>query len=139
MARHSIFLLILAALSLIALGITMLASTTFEVAQEGTEDYVTVWKQLSWLGISLVACGAAAMIDFNAWQRWRWHILIGAAVLLVLCYIPGVGVKINGSRRWIGMGSFRIQPSEFAKIALLIAPTVLDVVGRKKPRKSQVG
>ena len=121
MSRHSIILLLASVIGLLALGITMLASTTFEVAQEGTEDYVTVWKQLSWLGISLVACGAAAMIDFNAWQRWRWHILIGSAVLLVLCYIPGIGVKINGSRRWIGMGSFRIQPSEFAKIALLIA------------------
>ncbi len=121
MSRHSIILLLASVIGLLALGITMLASTTFEVAQDSGEDYVTVWKQLSWLGISLVACGAAAMIDFNAWHRWRWHILIGAAVLLVLCYIPGVGVKINGSRRWIGMGSFRIQPSEFAKIALLIA------------------
>lgn len=121
MSRHSIILLLASVTGLLALGITMLASTTFEVAQEGAEDYVTVWRQLSWLGISLVACAAAALIDFNAWHRWRWHVLIGSAMLLVLCYIPGVGVKINGSRRWIGLGSFRIQPSEFAKIALLIA------------------
>lgn len=121
MSRHSIVLLLASVIGLLALGITMLASTTFEVAQEGAEDYVTVWRQLSWLGISLAACALAALIDFNAWHRWRWHILIGSAVLLVLCYIPGVGVKINGSRRWIGMGSFRIQPSEFAKIALLVA------------------
>jgi len=121
MSRHSIILLLASVTGLLALGITMLASTTFEVAQEGAEDYVTVWRQLSWLGISLVACAAAALIDFNAWHRWRWHVLIGSAMLLVLCYIPGVGVKINGSRRWIGLGSFRIQPSEFAKIALVIA------------------
>jgi cell division protein FtsW len=121
MARHSIFLLILAVVSLIALGITMLASTTFEVAHEGGVDYVTLWRQFVWLVVAVAACVFAALIDYNVWLRWRWHILIAAAVLLVLCYVPMIGVKINGSRRWIGWHSFRMQPSEFAKIALIIA------------------
>ncbi|MFN0080356.1 MAG: FtsW/RodA/SpoVE family cell cycle protein [Prosthecobacter sp.] len=121
MAKHSIFLLILAVVSLIALGITMLASTTFEIAQEGGEDYVTLWRQIVWLGVSLVACVIAAVLDYNVWLRWRWHILITAAVLLALCYVPMIGVKINGSKRWIGLQSLRVQPSEFAKIALIIA------------------
>jgi cell division protein FtsW len=126
MARHSIVLLLASVFALLALGITMLASTTFEIAQEGGEDYVTLWRQLAWLGISVIACGAAAMFDFNRLIRWRWHIIIAAAVFLALCYMPGIGVKINGSRRWIGLQSlgisaFRIQPSEFAKIALIIA------------------
>ena len=85
MARHSIILLILAALSLIALGITMLASTTFEIAQEGGEDYVTLWRQLGWLGVATVACVIMAVVDYNVWMRWRWHILIASAVLLALC------------------------------------------------------
>lgn len=121
MARRSIFLLILAVVSLIALGITMLASTTFEIAQEGGEDYVTLWRQLVWLGVAAAACVFAALIDYNAWMRWRWHILLMAAVLLALCYVPMVGIKINGSKRWIGWQSLRVQPSEFAKIALIIA------------------
>lgn len=121
MAKRSIFLLIFAVVSLIALGITMLASTTFEVAQEGGEDYVTLWRQLIWLGVSVVACAVAAMIDYNVWVRWRWHILIAAAVLLALCYVPMIGIKINGSKRWIGWHTVRVQPSEFAKIALIIA------------------
>lgn len=121
MAKRSIILLILAVLSLIALGITMLASTTFEIAQEGGEDYVTLWRQLAWLGVALVACLLAAVVDYNMWMRWRWHIVIAAAVLLALCYVPMIGVKINGSKRWIGVTSLRMQPSEFAKIALIIA------------------
>jgi cell division protein FtsW len=125
MAKHSIFLLILAALSLTALGITMLASTTFEVAREGGEDYVTLWRQLLWLGVSVAGCVIAALIDYNVWMRWRWRILIIAALLLALCYVPMIGVKINGSKRWIGLqalgvSTFRVQPSEFAKIALII-------------------
>jgi len=126
MAKYSILLFLLAALSLIALGITMLASTTFQVAHEGGEDYVTLWRQLGWLGAATVVCVIMAVVDYNVWMRWRWHILIAAAVLLALCYVPMIGVKINGSRRWIGLqalgvGGFRVQPSEFAKIALVIA------------------
>lgn len=126
MAKHSIFLLILAVVSLVALGITMLASTTFEIANEGGEDYVTLWRQLQWLGVAVFACVAAAFVDYHFWMRWRWHILIVAAVLLALCYAPMIGIRINGSRRWIGLkefglSNFRVQPSEFAKIALIIA------------------
>jgi len=122
MAKHSIFLLLFAVISLLALGITMLASTTFEVG----EDYVTLWRQLVWLGVALAGCATAAMVDYNMLLRWRWHLLIGASVLLALCYVPGISVKINGSRRWIGLQSLgitaaRIQPSEFAKIALIVA------------------
>ncbi|MBE7494178.1 MAG: cell division protein FtsW [Verrucomicrobiaceae bacterium] len=122
MSRHSIILLLASVVGLLALGITMLASTTFEVAHEGGEDYVTLWRQLIWLGLGVLACAIMALLDFNRLMRWRWHLLIGAALLLALCYVPGVGVKINGSRRWIGMaGALRIQPSEFAKIVLIIA------------------
>lgn len=121
MAKHSIFLLILAVVSLIALGITMMASTTYEVAHEGGEDYVTLWRQLVWLGVASAGCVFAALVDYNFWLRWRWHILAAAAVLLALCYAPVIGIKINGSRRWIGTQSLRMQPSEFAKIALIIA------------------
>lgn len=121
MAKHSIVLLLLAVLCLIALGITMMASTTFEVAHEGGEDYVTLWRQLVWLGIAGGVCVFTALVDYNVWLRWRWHILIAAAVLLALCYVPVIGIKINGSRRWIGWHSLRMQPSEFAKIALIMA------------------
>ena len=126
MAKYSILLFILAALSLTALGITMLASTTFQVAHEGGEDYVTLWRQLGWLAVAIVICVIMAVVDYNVWMRWRWHILIAAAALLVLCYVPFTGVEIKGSKRWIGLqaigvGGLRVQPSEFAKIALIIA------------------
>ena len=61
MARHSIFLLILAVVSLIALGITMLASTTFEVAHEGGVDYVTLWRQFVWLVVAVAAAAWLAL------------------------------------------------------------------------------
>ncbi|MCX6856986.1 MAG: putative peptidoglycan glycosyltransferase FtsW, partial [Verrucomicrobia bacterium] len=116
---------------LVGLGITMLASTSFFTKEGGGEEYVTVWKQVLWMGVAFVACIVTALLDFNLWYRWRWH-LFGLAVFgLLLCYEshlaalagykPLIAAKVNGASRWIGIGSFRVQPSEFAKIILIIA------------------
>ena len=121
MAKRSIFLLLAMVVALIALGITMLASTAYEVAAAGEVEYVTLSRQLLWLGVATVVCVVAALLDYNVWMRWRWYILGMAAVLLALCYVPGISMSIKGSRRWIGWQSLRVQPSEFAKIALVIA------------------
>jgi cell division protein FtsW len=131
MARRSVLFLLLAVALLISLGITMLASTSFFTREGGGEEYVTVWKQIVWLGVSLVACIATALMDYNRWFRWRWY-LFGAAVFsLLLCYEwhlaqmlgykPIIASRVNGASRWVGFGSMRVQPSEFAKIALIIA------------------
>jgi cell division protein FtsW len=131
MAKRSILFLILAVFLLIGLGITMLASTSFFTKDGGGEEYVTVWKQVLWLGVALVACIATALVDYNLWFRWRWHLLAVAGFGLLLCYEwhiaqvlgykPLLAARVNGASRWVGMGSMRIQPSEFAKIALIIA------------------
>jgi cell division protein FtsW len=131
MAKRSVLFLLLAVALLIGLGITMLASTSFFTKEGGGEEYVTVWKQVLWMGVAFVACIVMALIDFNFWHRWRWH-LFGLAVFgLLLCYEshlaaligykPLIAAKVNGAARWIGVGSFRVQPSEFAKIFLIIA------------------
>ena len=67
----------------------------------------------------MVACIAAALIDYHFWQR-TWWIWFGLAlVLLALCFVPHVGLRLNGSRRWLGSGRFSFQPSEMAKIAVV--------------------
>ena len=131
MAKRSVLFLLLAVALLVGLGITMLASTSFFTKEGGGEEYVTVWKQVLWMGVAFVACITMALMDFNLWYRWRWH-LFGLAVFgLLLCYEshlatligykPLIAAKVNGAARWIGVGSFRVQPSEFAKIILIIA------------------
>lgn len=131
MAKRSVIFLLLAVALLIGLGITMLASTSFFTKDGGGEEYVTVWKQAVWLGVSLLACVVAALVDYNFWYRWRWQLLGVAVIGLLLCYEwhvaqllgykPLVAARVNGASRWIGFGSMRVQPSEFAKIALIIA------------------
>ena len=121
MAKRISILLIVAVCLLVALGLTMLASTSYHVQEGRGEDYFTLRKQIAALGIGVLACGFFALLDYNQLLRWRWHIFAGAAAVLALVLVPGVGVMINGASRWIGTGMFRAQPSEIAKIALAIA------------------
>ncbi|MCA1964454.1 MAG: putative lipid II flippase FtsW [Prosthecobacter sp.] len=130
MARHSILILVLMAALLTALGITMLASTSYFSEEGGGEAYATLWKQGVWVGISAAVCLVMALIDYNRWFRWRWWVLGGAALGLVLCfewylaqalgYSPLLARRVNGAARWIGAGPLSFQPSEFAKIALIV-------------------
>ena len=131
MAKRSIILLILMVGLLTGLGITMLASTSFFTEEGGGEEYVTLWKQAVWVGISLGACVVMSLIDYNRWYKWRWWVLGTAAFGLLICYEwylaqflgykPLLAKRVNGAARWIGAGSMTLQPSEFAKIALLMA------------------
>jgi cell division protein FtsW len=133
MAKRSVLFLVLAVALLIGMGITMLASTSFFTKDGGGEEYVTVWRQAAWVVVALAACVVAALIDYNLWFRWRWWILGLAAFALALCYEwhlsqvlgykPVIGTRVNGASRWIrlGLGETRLQPSEFAKLALIIS------------------
>ena len=76
--------------------------------------------QLVWGGLGLGVCFAATSIDYRILQRFAMPLFIGTLVLLVLVLIPGIGIKLNGARRWFDLGPMNFQPSELAKITLLI-------------------
>jgi cell division protein FtsW len=115
--RHSIHILLLVIAGLVTLGIVMLFSTSAFAQQAHGDTYYFVKRQCFWLVIGLVACTVAALVDYHFWRKW-WWVAFGAAVLmLALCFAPHIGLKINGSRRWIGFGFANFQPSELAKIA----------------------
>ena len=101
---------------LLALGIVMLYSAG--MAQTGAR-YLT--KQLIWGGLGIFVCFCAAAIDYRWLKKLAWPLFGITLVLLILVLIPGVGIKINGARRWFDLGPMNFQPSELAKITLLIA------------------
>src|SRR5213082_564290 len=119
MHRKSAYILFLAVLGLLVIGIVMLFSTSAFARDSHGDVYFFIKRQAMWFGIGLVVCIFAALIDYHLWQRtwWLWFAL--ALVVLALCYVPHIGMRLNGSRRWIGWGSITVQPSELAKVTVI--------------------
>ena len=102
--------------ALLALGLVMLYSAT--MFHRGG----TFWgSQLLWCCIGLLVCAVTAKLDYQLLKKVSLPLMILALIMLVAVLIPGVGVEVNGARRWVQLPGTRFQPSEFAKIALIIA------------------
>ncbi len=119
MHRKSAYLLFLAVLGLLVIGIVMLFSTSAYARDSHGDVYFFIKRQAVWFGIGLLVCIIAALIDYHFWQRtwWLWFAL--ALVALALCYVPHIGMRLNGSRRWVGWGPITFQPSELGKLAVI--------------------
>jgi cell division protein FtsW len=119
MHRKSAYILFLAVLGLLVIGIVMLFSTSAFARDSHGDVYFFIKRQAMWFGVGLVVCIFAALIDYHLWQRtwWLWFAL--ALVVLALCYVPHIGMRLNGSRRWIGWGPITVQPSELAKVTVI--------------------
>ena len=108
-------------LILIAVGITMTTSTTVEMAyKNGLPAFTQVKRQLIFMAVGLIVMVAVSRISLRVWQRLGPLALVIAFGLLILVLIPGVGRSVNGSSRWLAIGPFTLQVSEFAKVALII-------------------
>ena len=106
---------IFVALSLTMLGLVMLFSAG---VVKGAQALLT--KQVIWLALSLAMGTYAAFMNLDWLRRRSGWLFVFCMVCLVLTLIPGVGVKVNGAQRWIGLGPLRVQPSEFAKIGMVV-------------------
>ena len=117
MHRKSAYILFLAVLGLLAIGIVILFSTGAFAKDSHNDVYYFLRRHALWLGLGLVACTVAALVDYHFWQRtwWIWFAL--SLVGLALCFLPPFRHKINGSWRWLAFHNVTCQPSEFAKIA----------------------
>src|SRR3954463_16491831 len=114
--KTAISTLILCVGSLMGLGIVMLYSNS--MARGGTH-YLTMQSAWSIAGIGL--CLVAAFFDYRWLKRFSGVFLALAVLALIAVLFPGIGVWKNGSRRWFSLGVANFQPSEAAKLALIIA------------------
>src|SRR5436309_8660009 len=119
MRRKSAYILFLAVLGLLVIGIVMLFSTSAYARDSHGDVYFFIKRQAIWVGVGLVACIFAALMNYHFWQKTWWLWFAVALAALALCYIPHIGMRINGSRRWVGYGPITFQPSELAKIATI--------------------
>ena len=119
MRRKSAYILFLAVLGLLVVGIVMLFSTSAYARDSHGDVYFFIKRQAIWIGIGLAGCIFAALVNYQFWQKTWWLWFAMALAALALCYIPHIGMRINGSRRWVGYGPITFQPSELAKIAAI--------------------
>jgi cell division protein FtsW len=114
--RTAVTILVFCVAALLALGLVMLYSSSS--AQYGARFLLT---QLIWCALGLVLCVTAASLDYRILQRFAWPLFGVTLFLLLLVIEPHIGTKVNGARRWFSLGGVRFQPSELAKIALIVA------------------
>jgi len=114
--KLAVTLLVFCVAALLALGMVMLYSST--MGQPGAHYLM---MQAIWAGLGVVLCLATASLDYHLLKKAAWPLLILSVILLALVLMPHIGLKIKGARRWFGYGSVRLQPSELAKLALIIA------------------
>ncbi|MCL2001011.1 MAG: putative lipid II flippase FtsW [Planctomycetes bacterium] len=106
--------------SLTGFGIIMVysASAARSVRLDGWEMSYA-WNQLSWLVVAVAALSVLSFVPYRMWRCTRWPMLIICLAALALVLTP-VGTRVNGSNRWFRFGSFNIQPSELAKIGMVV-------------------
>ena len=119
MHRKSIYFLVLAVAALIVLGMVMLFSTGAFAPDSHGDPIYFLKRQSLWLGVGVIACVIGALVDYQFWQRTWWMWFIASAILLALCFVPHIGLKINGARRWLNFRFLTFQPSDFAKLAAI--------------------
>jgi len=107
--------------ALVGIGLVMVfsASSATAYAQHGDIAYY-LKRQLVWLAIGLAGAYALYRLDYRRLRGIAPYLLIAAVIGLLLVFVPHVGLGVNGGRRWIGTGGLSLQPSEFAKLALVI-------------------
>ena len=113
--------LFIAVIILIAFGLIMIYSASSIWAEYKFNDSFKYVKQQGlFIIIGILLMIGISKIDYKLYYKKTNHILLVCLLLLILVLIPGIGSVRNGSRSWFGIGSFGIQPSEFAKLGLII-------------------
>jgi cell division protein FtsW len=136
--RHlfsTVSLMVTAVLGLLALGIVMLSSTGAPMAD--TNFFAK--RQLIWMAFGFVLMTAAALIDYRRWRTGGWVLYAVSIPLLLLVFVPGIGKTVNGAHRWLHAGSFTFQPSELAKLAVILCVAAWLSKNARQTKKWKTG
>ncbi len=120
--RTGLFLaLLISVAALVLLGLVMALSATAAPSLSGTDSAWSLFRsQATWLGVGVVALLVLLRIDYHHWKKLAPYGLGLALLLLAFTAIPDIGIQANGARRWLGVGPVVFQPSELAKVALVV-------------------
>jgi len=123
---------------LCAIGLVMVLSAS---SVEALHRYGGAWmffeRQMEWVALGTVCLVVAARVDYHWWRRVMPLLIAVSLGLLVVVLVPGLGITTGGSTRWIGTSQVRIQPSELAKLGVLVF--LADLLARRLDGSGGVG
>jgi len=128
------FVILLAAMiTLTLLGVVMVLSAS---SVNDLRIFGDTWhhlkRQVLWLFLGVISMAVTIRIDYRSLRKFSIPFLYFSLILCAIVLIPSVGITANGSARWIGVGSFTFQPSEFLKIAMVFYLADLFSESKKK-------
>jgi cell division protein FtsW len=132
--------LILVMSLLLAFGLAVLYSASaIDAIQRGKPSWFYIERQLSGVGLGMVAFAIAAKLDADRFRKWAWPIMWLTLLTLLLCLVlpESVAPRVNGSRRFLFGSSF--QPSEFGKLAVVVWTSMLIVKKGEQLRRLTKG
>lgn len=113
--------ILVSVLALSVFGLMMIYSaSSYNAVYYFNNRYYYFTSQLIGFVLGVVALALTYRIDFKIYARFKWVFLGIAVVLLLLVFVPGIGIERLGAKRWIGIGGFSMQPSEVAKFSFVI-------------------
>ncbi|WP_137175389.1 putative lipid II flippase FtsW [Massilia sp. HP4] len=114
----TVLLMLLGMVMVYSASIALPDSPKFRYLEDRNEYFL--YRQAMYIIVSMAAAAVVFRIPIAVWQKYAPMMFIGTLVLLVLVLIPGVGVSVNGARRWLSLKVMNLQPSEIMKIAVVL-------------------
>ena len=125
---------------LLGVGIVSVYDASYALAIEHLHDsFHYVKLQAEWAVVGLASLWITRGIPYWRWRKLAIAGVAISALLLVAVMVPHVGISVGGARRWVGHGPFRIQPSELAKLALVLYLARLAAGNMKLVQKFDMG
>ncbi|MEX0705807.1 MAG: rod shape-determining protein RodA [Nitriliruptoraceae bacterium] len=136
--RHVDTILVVAALALAGIGLVMIFSAKLhQLTLQGLPNTLYLNRQLVALAIGLVVMVVASMVDYRRLQSYVF-VLYGTVIVLLIAVLTPLGNAVGGSQRWLVVGPAQLQPSELAKVAVLIAIAALLSEAKAQPGLGEV-
>ena len=138
--RRFDFILLFAALVLVAIGIVMVYSTSAIIAGDRFGDpYFFLRRQAVYATIGFVLMILASLFPYEKLKRFAYPIFVVSVLFLIAVLVPGIGHRSGGAMRWLKIQTFSFQPSEFAKLGLVIFLAYLLAKKEEKIRSFSFG
>ncbi len=102
-------------------GILMVYDSSVAIAiRDFGNQYYYAREQVKWLGLGYVVLTVFSFVDYRVWRPLALPVLLATLVLLLMVFLPGIGVRALGAHRWINFGFFILQPAELAKLSIIL-------------------